>query len=801
MATDHRADVERLAGPLEEALRAHLKTQTRFDAKSENAKLKSVILPHVTKAVQTGAVRVASVLGKGTPSPTTTLAGAWSYKAATQINSTTAGQLATTATPDGVFSARDALMGAVALSIISNAINSGAVNYAKTAPVTKTWTVTDSHPCTACSSVDGETVAGGETFSNGAPHGPIHDGCMCSVTFTPASTARSASRTRPMDYWTDDEYRAKYSSDDLKDMVAKGQAMKNATGDPSYPVADKEDLQKAIHAVGRGGADHDAIRKHIIARAKALGLSDTIPDNWNADGSLSTAKTDDPDGETRDQCKTCKGSGKIREGHVTCPDCKGTGKVPEDVAETTPNSTSGHGMSPRSERAKGYQPEPYKADPDELVQCPKCKKMGDDDASFCDQCGFDLTSTGFVPRAYHQDPDEVVVCPKCEKHDDTDAVFCDQCGTKLEGSSDVTMAAKPETKSRRPRRQRRSLERRPEWRRFNTQFERRVAQDGNSIVLTGMPIRYQSAYDVRDWAGVFRETMHPGVADNAMASRDFDCRFLVNHDGMPLARTASGTLLLEDTPKGLRSEARLDARSNLANDLAVAVERGDITQMSCGFVVATGGDEWRFADDGTEERDIYSFDDLFDVSAVTYPASPTTSIELTQRMLVQAGVESRERIRRLFDLGGSVRAGAALSQHDGEELRAAAEALYRTEKFAPVPELLDAYAHALDGFSKVLRQGKVLSAENQQSLEEALEALHAADEIDIPGITRSLETIDKALDAGQAGLAAVLGRANPDPGPNDLNPSLVSADDPDSDKDARARQRARLDLIRARLVA
>lgn len=73
----------------------------------------------------------------------------------------------------------------------------------------------------------------------------------------------------------------KYSTDDRKQMASKGQAL----DDGSYPIADEEDLHNAIHAVGRGGADHNAIRKHIIKRAAALGKSSAIPDNWNADGS------------------------------------------------------------------------------------------------------------------------------------------------------------------------------------------------------------------------------------------------------------------------------------------------------------------------------------------------------------------------------------------------------------------------------------------------------------------------------------------------------------------------------------
>ncbi len=82
---------------------------------------------------------------------------------------------------------------------------------------------------------------------------------------------------------------AKYNADQMKDMLAKGHAMKNDAGDASYPIGDVADLQKAIKAVGRGGGSHDAIRRHIIKRAKALGKSDLIPDNWSKSGSNESA--------------------------------------------------------------------------------------------------------------------------------------------------------------------------------------------------------------------------------------------------------------------------------------------------------------------------------------------------------------------------------------------------------------------------------------------------------------------------------------------------------------------------------
>lgn len=77
--------------------------------------------------------------------------------------------------------------------------------------------------------------------------------------------------------------KAKYNTDDRKEMASNGEAM----SDGSYPIKDAEDLHNAIHAVGRGrNNSHSAIRRHIISRAKSLGLSDEIPDTWKDGGKL-----------------------------------------------------------------------------------------------------------------------------------------------------------------------------------------------------------------------------------------------------------------------------------------------------------------------------------------------------------------------------------------------------------------------------------------------------------------------------------------------------------------------------------
>lgn len=82
-----------------------------------------------------------------------------------------------------------------------------------------------------------------------------------------------------------------------RDAAAKSGA---AMPDGSYPIHTKADLSNAIHAVGRGKGDHAAIRRHIIARAKALGASSMIPEDWTTSGSKAAAPDGVPAGVTKD---------------------------------------------------------------------------------------------------------------------------------------------------------------------------------------------------------------------------------------------------------------------------------------------------------------------------------------------------------------------------------------------------------------------------------------------------------------------------------------------------------------------
>jgi hypothetical protein len=78
-----------------------------------------------------------------------------------------------------------------------------------------------------------------------------------------------------------------YSASQRRRMAANGQAMK----DGSFPIADQADLENAIQSVGRA-ANYEAARRHIIRRARALGLVEMLPEEWRKAEKAMGALTD-----------------------------------------------------------------------------------------------------------------------------------------------------------------------------------------------------------------------------------------------------------------------------------------------------------------------------------------------------------------------------------------------------------------------------------------------------------------------------------------------------------------------------
>lgn len=79
---------------------------------------------------------------------------------------------------------------------------------------------------------------------------------------------------------------AEFTEEERRRLASQGQAMRGGR----YPIRNRSDLSNAIRAVGRasgGETGRRAVRRWIIKRARALGLTSMIPDTWNSDGTLS----------------------------------------------------------------------------------------------------------------------------------------------------------------------------------------------------------------------------------------------------------------------------------------------------------------------------------------------------------------------------------------------------------------------------------------------------------------------------------------------------------------------------------
>lgn len=317
------------------------------------------------------------------------------------------------------------------------------------------------------------------------------------------------------------ECREKYDEKAREALAKKG--IGYALPDGSFPTDDASDVEKAVHAVGRGGAGHDHIRVHIMAAAKRLGCMDLIPGDWRPDGSI---------------------------------------KAPEQKSQA----------DAAIERAKSE----YDAAAER--------------------------ATKFVQDA--------------------------QVNLQSVTDAQARITQKPR-RSRKPRHS--ALPPLAEVRFYNsTLAEFREDESTGLVTITGTPIVYNTPYTVTDFLGEFTERMNDSVGADVVA-RGFDVRLLENHKGLPYARTKPGngkppTLFLEHEPGvGLRMRAVVDPDAPRVQDLLSALARGDVSEMSVGFMVAQ--DEWNT---DMTEREILRFKELLDVSIVTFPASPTTSVEMAR---------------------------------------------------------------------------------------------------------------------------------------------------------------------------
>jgi HK97 family phage prohead protease len=163
------------------------------------------------------------------------------------------------------------------------------------------------------------------------------------------------------------------------------------------------------------------------------------------------------------------------------------------------------------------------------------------------------------------------------------------------------------------------------------EFEFR-ANAGSTVHFSGYASVFDAPYDI--WGGPskggFSEKVDKRAFDATLKAKPA-VHFLVNHEGLPLAATRSGTLHLNTDSHGLLVNTDLDTRDPDVQRVMTKMERGDLNEMSFGFI--TKRDEWRNAKG--EQDDMGAYRTLLevslhhgDVSIVNFGANPATSAEL-----------------------------------------------------------------------------------------------------------------------------------------------------------------------------
>ncbi len=163
----------------------------------------------------------------------------------------------------------------------------------------------------------------------------------------------------------------------------------------------------------------------------------------------------------------------------------------------------------------------------------------------------------------------------------------------------------------------------------NNLFERRY--------INGSEVRQvnENSRTIRGYAATFGVSYNMGWYDEELSRSAFqntemsDVRALDNH--MPdriLGRTKAGTVRVGVDSIGLWYEADLP-NTTVGNDMMENIRLGNVDQSSWGFRLRfnkdTRGDKWELRD-GRDYRILTDVETIFDVSPVTFPANPDTSV-------------------------------------------------------------------------------------------------------------------------------------------------------------------------------
>lgn len=176
--------------------------------------------------------------------------------------------------------------------------------------------------------------------------------------------------------------------------------------------------------------------------------------------------------------------------------------------------------------------------------------------------------------------------------------------------------------------------------------------------------------------GGFREVFVPSAFDKILGRHKNDPRGtadvvgLFNHDeSQVLSRTTNGSLRLVKEDRGLAYEMGPLPNTQAARDLLTLVREGLVFGSSFAFTVSPKGEQWSEDERGNVTRTIVEASGLFDVSVVTRPAYPSSTVGLRSLDLWRTA-------RRMADAGGQER-GLTISL-DYDRTFTAAPGLWRS---------------------------------------------------------------------------------------------------------------------------
>jgi HK97 family phage prohead protease len=227
-------------------------------------------------------------------------------------------------------------------------------------------------------------------------------------------------------------------------------------------------------------------------------------------------------------------------------------------------------------------------------------------------------------------------------------------------------------------------------------LELRQSADGSELEIAGYASVFNEPYAMVGYTeevakGAFRRTLNNNPPPDVVP--------LVNHEGLPLARTRSGNLTLNEDETGLRVKATLDPADPDVKNVEIKMQRGDLSEMSFSFVATD--QEW--SEDFTK-RVLRAVEiHRGDVSLVTNAANPaaTATLREDELTLEQRQVRAERIGNRVygpaipFELRASIAPEAFDASRHFEEM-VAASPLLNLRPLRPATDPANSQSAAID---------------------------------------------------------------------------------------------------------